>query len=174
MSRKAPTAATGPESSEQRRLPRKAALLSGVLADLNGGETLDCAIQDINARGAAVGVSRKLPFGGQVYLLDTGNRFAHLARVVWCKGDRAGLMFVQSYAMGPGLPPRMRFLWRLLLEAKLRQADRAVAMGISAELALGTVGLTREHVHQMARYATADRRFQSLLHRVERLLEDEE
>ena len=172
MHRKAPNPAPEPASSEQRRLPRKAVLLSGVLADLNGEKTSDCAIRDINARGAAIGHSQKLPIGAQVYLLDTGNRAAHLANVVWSNTDRSGLLFVQTYAMGPGLPPRLRFLWRLLLEAKLRQADRAVAMGISAELALGTVGLTREHVHQMARYAGADKRFQSLLLRAGRLLEE--
>lgn len=166
-----PVAAPAPTGPEQRRLPRKAVLLNGVLTDLEGEQALDCAIHDINARGAAVSASRELPFEGQVYLLDSGNRAAHLARIVWSKGNRAGLLFVQSHTMGPGLPPKMRFLWRHLLEAKLRQADRAVAMGVPAELALGTVGLTREHVHQMARYAPADERFHGLLQRVEALLE---
>jgi hypothetical protein len=170
MPKRAPK--TGSDPAEPRRLPRKTVLLSGVLADLNGERAADCAIEDINARGAAIGISRKLPVGAQVYLLDTGNRAAHLARVVWNNPNRSGLVFLRSYAMGPGLPPRMRVLWRLLLAAKLRQADRAVAMGIEAELALGTVGLTREHIHQMGRYANGDTKFQQLLHRVERLLED--
>ena len=169
MSKTAPTAKPAP-GSDARRLPRKNVLLSGVLVD--GEQPSDCAIEDINARGAAVSLSRKLPVGAQVYLLDTGNRAAHLARVVWNNGNRSGLLFVRSYAMGPGLPPKMRFLWKLLLEAKLRQADRAVAMGIDTELALGTVGLTREHLHQMERYAEGDARFQELLHRLESLLDD--
>jgi hypothetical protein len=171
MSKTAPSAKSAP-ASDARRLPRKNVLLSGVLVDLDGERASDCAIEDINARGAAISLSRKLAVGAQVYLLDTGNRAAHLARVVWNNANRSGLLFVRSYAMGPGLPPKMRILWKLLLEAKLRQADRAVAMGIDAELALGTVGLTREHVHQMARYANGDTRFQELLHRLEALLED--
>ena len=166
------TVAPDPTSSEQRRLPRKNALLSGILSDLNGETASDCTIQDINARGAAIGIPGKLPIGAQAYLLDTGNRAAHLSRVVWSNADRSGLLFVQSYAMGFGLPPRMRFLWRLLLEAKLRQVDRAVAMGIQAGLALSTVGLTREHVHQLARYAGTDKRFRRLLLRAGRLLEE--
>jgi len=171
MPKKAVKAESGPPA-EPRRLPRKSVLLSGVLVDLDGERAIDCAIVDINAGGAAIGMPRKLPIGGQVYLLDTGNRAAHLARVVWNNANRSGLAFLRSYAMGPGLPPRMRVLWRLFLEAKLRQADRAVAMGIDAELALGTVGLTREHVHQMARYANGDKRFQQLLHRVTTLLDE--
>lgn len=172
MSTNARTVAPGPTSSEQRRLPRKNALLCGILADLSGETASDCTIQDINARGAAIGIPGKLPIGAQAYLLNTGNGAAHLARVVWSNADRSGLLFVQSYAMGFGLPPRMRFLWRLLFEGKLRQVDRAVAMGIEAELALSTVGLTREHVHQLARYAGADKRFQRLLLRAGRLLEE--
>ncbi len=171
MPRKAPNVESA-APSEHRRLPRKRALLTGVLADLNGEQAFDCTIADINAGGAAIGTMRKMPIGAQVYLLDTGNRAAHLARVVWTNANRSGLAFLRSYAMGPGLPPRMRVLWRLLVEAKLRQADRAVAMGIDPEIALGTVGLTREHVHQMARYANGDKRFLQLLHRVEHLLED--
>jgi hypothetical protein len=172
VDRNVPKAAPGPE---QRRLPRKSVVLSGVIADLEGEQSWDCAIHDINAGGAAIGgVGGRLPVGAQLYLLDTQTPSAHLARVVWSNYTRSGLLLIQSYAMGLGLPPKMRFLWRLLLEAKLGQANRAVEMGISAELALGSVGLTREHVHQMARFASADERFQSLLHRVERLLEGEE
>jgi hypothetical protein len=171
MSTNARSVAPDPTSSEQRRLPRKTALLNGVLSDLTGETASDCTIQDINARGAAIGIRGKLPIGAQVYLLD-GNGAAHLSRVVWSNADRSGLLFVQSYAMGFGLPPRMRFLWRLLLEGKLRQVDRAVAMGIDAELALSTVGLTREYVHQLAQFAGADKRFQRLLLRAGRLLEE--
>lgn len=166
-----PKAAPGPE---QRRLPRKSVVLSGVIADLEGEQSWECTIHDINSGGAAIGVGGRLPVGAQLYLLDTQTPSAHLARVVWSNYTRSGLLLIQSYAMGLGLPPKMRFLWRLLLEAKLGQANRAVEKGISAELALGSVGLTREHVHQMARYASVDERFQSLLHRVERLLEGEE
>jgi hypothetical protein len=172
--RNTPSAAPAPDSAEQRRLPRKTALLGGVIADLESEQSWDCSIYDINARGAAIGVGGRIPIGAQLYLLDTENRAAHHARVVWSNYQRSGLLFIRSHAMGFGLPPRMRFLWRLLLESKLRQADRAVAMGVAPELALGSVGLTREHVYQMSRYASADKLFQTLLRRVESLLADED
>ena len=172
MQKTAPDAAPNPAPAEQRRLPRKNALLGGVIADLNTQQAWDCTIHDINARGAAISVGGRLPVGVELYLLDTANREVHLARVMWSNYERSGLLFAQSHAMGLGLPPRMRFLWGLLLDAKLRQAERAVASGASSETALGSVGLTREHVHQMARFASADKRFRKLLARVEQLLQD--
>jgi hypothetical protein len=153
-------------------MPRKHVLLHGVLADAQGEAASECIIRDIHARGAAISLERKLPIGAQVFLLDTGNGTAHAARVVWNRADRTGLSFVRSFAMGLGLPPRLKFLWRLLFGAKLRQTERALAAGISVELALGTVGLTRELIHQMARHAAPDERFRRLLLRAERLLDE--
>jgi hypothetical protein len=174
MHKNAPETAPGPAASEQRRLARKNVLLNGVMADLESEQSWDCTIHDINARGAAISVGGRIPVGAQLYLLDTESRTAYLARVMWSNYERSGVLFDRSHAMGFGLPPKMRFLWRLFLDVKLRQADRAVAMGISAQLALGSVGLTREHVHQMARYANADKRFQQLLQRAEHLFQDDE
>jgi hypothetical protein len=155
---------------EKRKLPRKTGVLTGVLVDINGEDPSDCIIRDINIHGVAVIHPKRLPVGAQLYLLDTASRAAHLARVVWNHADCSGLFFVRSYEMGLGLPARLRFLWRLLLEAKLRQAESAVAQGIRPELAFGSVGLTREQVHQMAPHARADMSFQRLLLRTLRLL----
>jgi hypothetical protein len=146
--------------------------LSGILVDVDGKGSSDCIIRDINARGAAISLCRTLPTGAQTILLDTGNRVAHFARVVWSNAGRFGLLFVRSYTMNTALPPRLVFLWRLLLEANLRDAQRAVATGLSAELALTSIGLTREHIHQMARYARTDRAVRLLLDRARRLFDE--
>src|SRR5688572_14701890 len=108
------------DPSNQRRLPRKQVLLKGVVTDAAGSDGTDCAIADLNVLGAQVRISRQLPVGAQIILLDTSNTTAHVANVVWSSGERAGLSFVQSHAMGLGLPPRLNFLWKLLLEAKLK------------------------------------------------------
>ena len=157
---------------EQRRLPRKNVLLPGVLINASGETALECSIRDMHVSGAAVIVSKPLQVGSRVFLLDTANAAAHDARVAWTRTDRSGLSFTRNYVMGLGLPPALRFLWRYLVEARLRQAERAIASGIAADLALGTTGLTREFVHQMARYASSDKRLQQLLHRVLRLLDE--
>ncbi len=161
----------GPSPSDPRTCPRKNVLLSGVLVDVEGKEASDCIIRDINARGAAVSLAKTLPTGAQTVLLDTGNRTAHFARVVWSNSDRFGLVFVRSYQMNSALPPRLVFLRRLLLEANLRQAERAVTTGVPGELALTSIGLTREHIHETARYARTDTKLRQLLDRTRRLLD---
>jgi hypothetical protein len=172
MRRNAQSDVTNAAPSEQRRLPRKNVLLSGVIADAKGEATSECIIRDMHAQGAAVSVLKPLQVGAHVLLLDTGNGTAHEARVAWSRANRSGLSFTRSYTMGLGLPPALKFLWRLLFEAKLRQAERAVASGVSAKLALGASGLTREFIHQVARRAMPDKKFPQLLRRARRLLEE--
>jgi hypothetical protein len=163
--------ATRLDLSEQRRLARKGVLLDGALADIAGRGASRCTIVDIHRSGAAVTLkkAKTLPTGASVFLLDIANRNAHEARVAWSRADRSGLSFVRSYAMDLGLPPRLNFLWRILFEAKLGQAQRAVAAGASGELALNSIGLTREHSRQMTRYAANDILFRNLLVAAERL-----
>lgn len=172
MRRSAPRAAVDAGSAEQRTLPRKNVLLSGILFHIAGKETSECIIREINARGAAISLSKPLPIGARTVLLDTGNRTAHFARVVRSTAGRTGLFFVRSYPMNLGLPTRLAFLWRFLLEENLRQAERAIAAGAKAELALASIGVTREHIHQLARYARTDRRLRQLLDSARRLLDE--
>ena len=167
--RNAPNAAFDPPSPDQRWLLRKDALLDGVLADADGEAASECIIRNIHVLGASVSLERTLPISAHVVLLDTSNEAAHVARVIWSKADRAGLSFIRSYAMGPGLPHTMGFVWRLLFEAKLRQVERAVAAGVSRESAVGTIGLTKQYIRQMAPHAASDERFQRLLLSAERL-----
>src|SRR5687768_15971375 len=129
--RKAPKAAVDPPSPDQRWLPRKDALLDGELADADGAAASECIIRNIHGLGASLSLERPLSLNAQVVLLDTSNEAAHVARVIWSKADRVGLSFIRSYAVGSRLPHRMRFVWRLLFEAKLRQLERAVTAGIS-------------------------------------------
>ena len=147
-------------------------LLSGVLVNATGETAWECVIRDMHASGAAISLSRPLQVGSRVFLLDTANAAAHDARVAWSRADRSGLSFTRSYAMGLGLPPAFKFLWRLLFEARLRQAERAIASGVSAEVACGTAGLSRECMHQMVRQASSDKKLPQLLQGPYSLLED--
>lgn len=172
MARTSPIAAPSATISERRKPPRKDAFLSGILVDIDGKGSFDCVIRDISARGASISLCNTLPVGAQTILLDTGNRVAHFARVVWSNAGHCGLFFVRSYAISKELPPRLAFLWRLLLEANLYQARRALAAGIPADVALSSVGLTQEHSHQIARFARANRGVQQLLESAWRLRRD--
>ena len=164
------TTAVESASREQRRLARKTVLLDAVIADASGETAVECIIRDIHAQGAAVSLTKKLPIGAQVFLLDAGNAIAHDCRVAWSRGTRSGLSFVRSYAMGLGLPPKLKFLWRLFFAVKLGQVERAIAAEVPIELALNTAGLTRERIRQIARHAAGDARFRRLLERANRLL----
>jgi hypothetical protein len=159
-------------SFEQRRLPRKNVLLSGMLISASGETATECIIRDMHVSGAAISVSKPLQIGGRVFLLDTANAAAHDGRVAWSRADRSGLSFTRNYVMGLGLPPALRFLWRFLFEARLRQAERAMATGVDADLAFGTAGITREYIHQMSRYASSDKRLLQLLQRAISLLDE--
>ena len=170
--KKAPNAAVESPSPDQRWLPRKDALLDGVLADADGEGASECIIRNIHVLGASLSLERTLPIGAQMVLLDISNEAAHVARVIWGRPDGAGLSFVRSYAMGSGLPQKLQFLWRLLFEAKLRQLERAVAAGVSRDSAAGPIGLTKEYIRQMAAHAGNDERFQRLLLSAERLLDE--
>ena len=158
------------DGSERRRLPRKTTLMAGVIADLNGDDTSDCTILDMNVRGAQIRVLKNLPTGGQIYLLDTCNRAAYLAAVVWNRADHAGLSFLRGCAVKRGMPPTLRFLSRLLLESKLRDIERLIANGLSVGLAFNSVGLAEEHLHQMAPDASGDEKFEQAVIYARRLL----
>jgi hypothetical protein len=150
------------KNGDNRALPRKTALLNAVIAGRNGENPVDCLILDINARSAQITVSDSLRVGMQVYLLDPDNKLAHLARVVRCRGERAGLQFIQTHVLGMGLAPNVKFLWRLFLEAKFREVYRLVTTGVPLELALSTAGVDEDKLRQMARYVSSDKRFEIL------------
>lgn len=158
------------DPSERRQWPRKTVLMSAIVADLNGENASDCIIRDVSAGGAQISLSRKLQTGEQIYLVDASNRAAHLAKVAWTNSDRAGLSFARSYVINLGLPSRLKFFWRLLLEAKLKEVDRIVAAGVSTGLAFKSVGLANEHLHQMARHASGDEKFERLLFQAKHLM----
>jgi hypothetical protein len=162
MPKKASKVAPDADPSDQRVLPRKTALLNAVVCDLNGENAADCFIRDINARSAQISFANNLPIGSEIYLLDTTSKAAYLARVVWNRAGRAGLHFKSGHALNLGLAPKLKFLWRLFLEAKMREVYRFVSSGIPLELALSAAGVTEEHFNQMARYALADKRFEVL------------
>jgi hypothetical protein len=171
MSRNAP--AVSPVSNsweERRRLPRKRTLLLAVIADANGENASDCTIQDVNAGGAQINFPETLAIGSEIYLLDTGSQLAYMAKVMWSKSGRSGLSFLQTHPLGSGLPAHLTFLWRLYLEAKLGEIDRALDRGVPAGLAFLNAGLSEVDLHFMSQRASGDMEFESALVHAKRLL----
>jgi len=133
-----------PHPYERRRQGRKRVLFSGLVVDSDGKNTTECTIQDLNTHGAQLALSRELARGSQLYLLDTQNRTAYQATVVWSEADRAGLSFSRAYGLDMGLPPELHFLGHLLVEAKVGQMISLLQRGFSVDVSSGIVGLTRE------------------------------
>jgi hypothetical protein len=163
MRRNQAAAFSDPDASERRRWTRKNTPLRAVIANADGKNARDCAIVDISAGGAQISTSEKLPIGLQVYLLDTGNGVAYLAKILWSNPTRSGLWFLGKQPIGGGMAPCLSFLRRLLLEAKLREVDRNLAEGVAKTLALAGAGLTPVLVHEMAEHTNGDRKFASAL-----------
>ena len=170
MSKNAPQPAPDLQPHERRRLERKPALLRAVIVEASGQNVRDCFIVDINAGGAQVSATISFPNGTEVYLLDVGNQIAYSAKVVWSKSDRSGLSFADCHRMATGLPLHQSFLWKLLLEAKLRDIERNIGNGISAGSAFMNAGLSGVELDLMARRAAGDAGFEEALQRARMLL----
>ena len=158
---------------ERRKYQRKPTFLRAVIADARGENVRDCSVLDISDGGAQVDAPATYPVGTEVCLLDVGNQFAYFAKVAWSKEDRCGLSFTVKHGIGMGLPSHLSFLWRLLLEAKLRDVERDIGKGVPAALAFMTEDLTGVQLHFMAQRASGDPRFQDALRRASALLRDE-
>jgi hypothetical protein len=157
-------------SDERRLLPRNRVLLCGVVADVNGENEIDCTILDINVRGAKVELSTRLLLGDEVYLLNTRNAIAHLAKVAWINGELTGLSFTRSYSLEVAVPPQLDFLGRLLIEAKLRQVRALIEYGVPVEGATRVVGLTEDYLEWFGTRGRLDEKVALLLHQARRLL----
>lgn len=151
---------------ERRSLPRKRVLLSGVIANIDGEYSLDCVIRDINVRGAKIELSETLRINGRLYLLDVHNQVAHLATTAWSASRLHGLAFVRSYALAAALSPDLRFLGKLLLEAKLRHVQSLIKRTYPLEQAIGIVGLTTDILERFGELADVDAKSMLLLHQV--------
>ena len=155
---------------ERRHLRRRRVLLSGVVSDANGQSAIDCTIRDMSVRGAQVQLPRALQLDKENYLVDTRNEIAYLAKVSWTKADRAGLSFVRSYELASDLPTQLRFLERLLFDAKLRQVRALMRRGLPVEEATRTVGVSEKYLERFDELRGIDKGISRLLHHAMRLL----
>ena len=77
---------------------------------------------------------------------------------------------VYSHGSGLDLVVGMRAAQK---HCNLRGHVHGGVLATLADIALGTAGLTREHIHHMSRYASSDKRLLQLLQRAIRLLDEE-
>jgi len=141
MSKVAPISGTG-SSEERRNERRRRVLLFGRLSDLTGAKTVECAISNVSPTGAQVRLYAEHALGERVYLIDAKTHSAHLAAIIWRRGDRLGLHFIETYDLEREIPERIAFLKGLFIETKLRQIALLEAKGFTREEALEAIGAT--------------------------------
>jgi PilZ domain-containing protein len=103
-----------PPLAERRPTPRRRVLLGGVAAYENGAYTLNCQIRDLNEKGARIVVPGRQSLPEELYLVITRDRVAHKAKVIWRKGDEAGLEFVTTEEIQSITDPSLKYLSKIL------------------------------------------------------------
>lgn len=165
-----PSLAADAAPQERRSLRRRKVLVNGVITDVKGAATVDCAIVDINEGGAQIKCSTELAAGAELYLIDTRAETAYLAKVAWRRRDRAGLSFAQTHSLLSVIAPELRFLVGLLFEAKLRQLRALMQRGRAADEAARMVGVTAEYLERIATTGAFTERVRLLIGDAQRLL----
>ena len=77
--------------ADRRRAPRLRCLLSGMIIQDDRNSTMDCLVRNISAWGARIAVGDAFRLPESFNLLVPHHAQTHRARVVWRKGDTAGL-----------------------------------------------------------------------------------
>ncbi|HEY2835980.1 MAG TPA: PilZ domain-containing protein [Rhizomicrobium sp.] len=111
-----------PPMAERRPMPRRRVLLGGVAAYEDGAYTLNCQIRDLNEKGARITVSGRQSLPEELYLVIMRDHMAHKARLVWRKGDEAGLQFVTSEDIRRATDPNLKYL------SKIHSAQNTVCL----------------------------------------------
>ena len=102
-----------PPLAERRPSPRRRVLLGGVASYENGAYTLNCQIRDLNEKGARIVVSSRQSLPEELYLVIMRSHMAHRAKLIWRKGDEAGLQFVTSEDIRSITDPELKYLSKI-------------------------------------------------------------
>ncbi len=77
---------------EQRRVPRLKTLLSGIIQFDDGTSTMDCTVRSLSAYGGRIVLSEAFRVPEEFNLMVPHHDQLHRAKVVWRRGDCAGLV----------------------------------------------------------------------------------
>ena len=117
--------------------------LAGKLADISGTFVLECRIHSITANRAEVELPIGYPVEDGAFLVDIAHHVAYRATVVGRHATALSLAFTQGYALDRPLPQDLRFLRRLLIDARLRWIEVLRSKGLSLTDSLRRTDVTR-------------------------------
>jgi len=94
--------------ADRRRAPRLKSLLSGTIVFDDHNSTLDCTVRNISAWGAKVVLPEAFRIPDDFNLVVPHHIQTHRARVIWRRGESAGLALsdVEEHALKHKVTPR--------------------------------------------------------------------
>ena len=84
-----------------RRASRQRVLKTAKIYRMNGAHAMDCTVRDLSETGARIVCKDQLTLPNELKFVVPGDGFMHIAKVVWRKGDLAGLHFLSDRAAPP-------------------------------------------------------------------------
>lgn len=100
--------------ADRRRAPRLRSLLTGTIAFDDNNSTMDCTVRNISAWGAKIVLPDAFRAPDEFNLVVPHHDQTHRARVIWRKGESAGLALsdVEEHEERTRLTPREAALAR--------------------------------------------------------------
>ncbi len=84
-----------------RRAPRQRVLKSAKIFRMNGDHAVDVTVRDMSDTGARVVIKDQMALPNDLKFVLPSDGFMHVAKVVWRRGDLAGLHFLSERSQAP-------------------------------------------------------------------------
>jgi hypothetical protein len=111
---------------ERRKEPRSRSLLSGVISFNEGRSSTGCAVRNLSEHGAMVVHSELFRMPGEFALAIPHRDEKHHARMIWRKGETAGLA-LSPCAEAPAKAKRSQM--KIWLQGSHKPARRGITLG---------------------------------------------
>ena len=89
-----------------RRATRTRVLKTVKIYRLNGAHAVDCQVRDISETGARIVIKDQLALPNEFKFVVPSEDSTRIAKVVWRKGDLAGIVFLSERTIAP--TPRLQ------------------------------------------------------------------
>jgi hypothetical protein len=100
-------------AGDRRGAARKRVLLGGKIVYGDGAFSHECAIRDMSASGARLGIPGATVLPKEFYVLDLKRGTAFEAEVLWRNATQTGVVFRAAYDLAHIADPRLQFLRKL-------------------------------------------------------------
>ena len=89
-------------TTQENRVARRSRVLKdGKIVSLNYCSVMDCGVRDISATGAKIKISDQAAVPNEFRLMMPGDNTIREARLVWRRGEYAGVTFTGSVRPAP-------------------------------------------------------------------------